>query len=108
MAKLLQLLCLKREQEKPCRREMIIVSDANTFFIETVLKHHGLHKAFNEIFTNPAQFDQNGLLLIQNYPKRNNCCSQCSSNMCKSAIVKKYLDERLFFQLISLKVVTLN
>ncbi|MBA0720154.1 hypothetical protein Golax_007788, partial [Gossypium laxum] len=40
------------------------VSDANTFFIETILEHHGLKECFLEINTNPGFVDQQSRLRI--------------------------------------------
>ncbi|PPD96168.1 hypothetical protein GOBAR_DD06802 [Gossypium barbadense] len=34
--------------------DLKIVSDANVFFIDTILKHHGLKECFSEINTNPS------------------------------------------------------
>lgn len=42
--------------------EMIIVSDANSFFIDYILEKNGLKGAFSEIATNPAKFDESGML----------------------------------------------
>ena len=41
--------------------EMIIVSDANSFFIDHILDKNGLQGAFSEIATNPAKFDESGM-----------------------------------------------
>ncbi|KAK7835668.1 inorganic pyrophosphatase 2, partial [Quercus suber] len=38
--------------------DLRIVSDANAFFIETILKHHGLINCFSEINTNPSFIDR--------------------------------------------------
>uniref|UniRef100_A0A803NYW0 Uncharacterized protein n=1 Tax=Cannabis sativa TaxID=3483 RepID=A0A803NYW0_CANSA len=45
--------------------ELRIVSDANMFFIETMLKHLGLREYFSEINTNPSFVDEQGRLRIQ-------------------------------------------
>ncbi|PWA62972.1 HAD-superfamily hydrolase, subfamily IB, PSPase-like protein [Artemisia annua] len=44
--------------------DLRIVSDANTFFIETVLKHLGVRECFSEINTNPGFVDEEGKLRI--------------------------------------------
>ena len=41
--------------------EMIIVSDANSFFIDHILDKNGLNEAFSEVATNPAKFDESGM-----------------------------------------------
>ncbi|CAA6666098.1 unnamed protein product [Spirodela intermedia] len=40
--------------------ELRIVSDANSFFIETILQHHGILSFFSEIHTNPSYVDGKG------------------------------------------------
>ncbi|TYG49182.1 hypothetical protein ES288_D10G073500v1 [Gossypium darwinii] len=42
--------------------DLKIVSDANVFFIDTILKHHGLKECFSEINTNPSFVDEEGRL----------------------------------------------
>jgi pyridoxal phosphate phosphatase PHOSPHO2 len=63
-----------------------VVSDANTFFIETVLAHHGALGCFSEISTNPASVDADGRLRISPYhdsAAAPHGCSLCPDNMCK-------------------------
>ncbi|KAB2029084.1 hypothetical protein ES319_D05G139400v1 [Gossypium barbadense] len=65
------------------------VSDANTFFIETILEHHGLKECFLEINTNPGFVDQQGKLRIfphHDFTKSSHGCQHpsCLPNMCKS------------------------
>ncbi|PIA25890.1 hypothetical protein AQUCO_10400001v1 [Aquilegia coerulea] len=47
--------------------DLRIVSDANLFFIETVLKHQDLMGCFSEIHTNPSFVDEVGRLRILPY-----------------------------------------
>ena len=69
---------------------LIIASDSNLFFINTILKHNNLDQAFKDIFTNPAYFSQDEqCLIIQQYGQQT--CSTCPSNMCKREIVERYL-----------------
>ncbi|KAK9032482.1 hypothetical protein V6N11_056744 [Hibiscus sabdariffa] len=44
--------------------DLKIVSDANVFFIDTILEHHGLRECFSEIHTNPSFIDEEGRLRI--------------------------------------------
>ena len=63
-----------------------MVSDANTFFIETVLAHHGVLGCFSEIVTNPASVDADGRLRISPFHDPASAphgCSLCPDNMCK-------------------------
>ncbi|MBA0703021.1 hypothetical protein Goari_026977 [Gossypium aridum] len=64
------------------------MSDANTFFIETILEHHGLKECFLEINTNPGFVDQQGRLRIfphHDFTKSSHGCQHpsCLPNMCK-------------------------
>ena len=44
------------------RCELRVVSDANLFFIETILNHLGLRDDYSEINTNPGFVDEEGKL----------------------------------------------
>ncbi|EEF28621.1 inorganic pyrophosphatase 2 [Ricinus communis] len=67
--------------------ELRIVSDANTFFIDTILEHVGLRDCFSEINTNPGFVDEEGRLNI--FPFHDSgCCSLCPPNMCKGRIIE--------------------
>lgn len=69
---------------------LIIASDSNLVFIETILKHHHLDRAFEGVFTNPAYFNNDEqCLIIEQYGQQT--CSTCPSNMCKREIIEKYL-----------------
>ncbi|RZS16030.1 hypothetical protein BHM03_00048003 [Ensete ventricosum] len=74
------------------RCELRIVSDANRFFIETILKHHGLTAYFSGIDTNPGYVDEEGRLRIlphHDFKASSHGCSLCPPNMCKSAIMER-------------------
>lgn len=70
-----------------CRCDLRVASDANAFFIETVLEHHGVLGCFSEISTNPARVDGNGRLRISPFHDPDDSsphgCSLCPENMCK-------------------------
>lgn len=72
--------------------ELAVVSDANTYFIETWLEHAGVRHLFRKIFTNPASFDATGRLLL--LPFHAHSCSCCPDNMCKQVILREYLTGR--------------
>jgi 2,3-diketo-5-methylthio-1-phosphopentane phosphatase len=66
--------------------DLKVVSDANTFFIETVLEHHGVLACFSEISANPAHVDPDGRLRISPFHNSESAphgCSLCPENMCK-------------------------
>ncbi|ONM41045.1 uncharacterized protein [Zea mays] len=72
--------------------DLKVVSDANTFFIETVLAHHGVLGCFSEIVTNPASVDADGRLRISPFHDPASAphgCSLCPDNMCKSTVMSR-------------------
>ncbi|GKV35725.1 hypothetical protein SLEP1_g43954 [Rubroshorea leprosula] len=72
--------------------ELRIVSDANLFFIETILEHLGLRDYFSEINTNPGFVDEEGRLRIcpyHDFTKSSHGCSLCPPNMCKGKIIER-------------------
>ncbi|GMH16543.1 hypothetical protein Nepgr_018384 [Nepenthes gracilis] len=72
--------------------DLRIVSDANQFFIETILKHHGLLSCFKEIITNPTFIDEEGRLRIipyHDFRSSPHGCNLCPPNMCKGLIVEQ-------------------
>ncbi|KAJ0964638.1 hypothetical protein J5N97_025776 [Dioscorea zingiberensis] len=74
--------------------ELRIVSDANKFFIETILEHHGLLNYFSEINTNLGFVDEEGRLKIFPYHDftsnvSSHGCPLCPPNMCKGLIIER-------------------
>ncbi|XP_030465112.2 thiamine phosphate phosphatase-like protein [Syzygium oleosum] len=72
--------------------DLRIISDANQFFIETILKRHGLLGCFSEIVTNPAFVDAEGRLNIVPFHDSASSphgCNLCPSNMCKGLVLKR-------------------
>lgn len=74
--------------------EIIILSDANSFFINYILECNELNSCISNVFTNPAEFDEEGCLHIQKFQEKNDC-SRCPDNLCKGFILKNYIAERL-------------
>eukprot|EP00040_Diaphanoeca_grandis_P023347 m.126946 g.126946 ORF g.126946 m.126946 type:complete len:256 (+) comp29230_c0_seq1:109-876(+) len=77
-----------------------IVSDANTFFIDTILPHHGLETVFDQIITNTARFerpdnvDDPGPLRVDPFvpTDKPHGCQRCTSvNMCKGSIINELI-----------------
>ena len=69
--------CLQQIQVEPSLKSEIlrlsgkgvdvrVLSDANTFFIDTILKSNGL-ESIRAVVSNPAAFDENGCLRIRPY-----------------------------------------
>lgn len=72
--------------------EVVLVSDANTFFIESWLRRNGVRQIFHRIFTNPATFNKDGRLVMRPYHSHE--CLRCPDNMCKQAVVRDYVSRR--------------
>ncbi|KAG5527781.1 hypothetical protein RHGRI_028653 [Rhododendron griersonianum] len=70
------------------RCELRIISDANQFFIETILKQFGLFDCFTEIVTNPSIIE-GGRLRIFPYHSSPHGCSLCPPNLCKGLVIEQ-------------------
>ncbi|KAJ8542643.1 hypothetical protein ON010_g12169 [Phytophthora cinnamomi] len=71
-----------------------VVSDANSVYIESMLKHHGLAQHVSEVITNPATFVSldggRSRLSVGPYHADDvepHGCAWCPTNMCKGRIV---------------------
>ncbi|XP_071515740.1 pyridoxal phosphate phosphatase PHOSPHO2-like isoform X2 [Panulirus ornatus] len=73
--------------------EFIIISDANSVFIDHILRNCGVRDLFSELFTNPAQFDENGCLHLQMYHLQD-WCTLSTKNLCKGDILANYVKQR--------------
>ncbi|XP_004510356.1 inorganic pyrophosphatase 2-like [Cicer arietinum] len=72
--------------------DLRIVSDANMFFIQTILKHLEISDYFSEINTNPGYVNQEGRLRILPYHDFNKAphgCTLCPPNMCKGLVIDR-------------------
>ncbi|XP_066325308.1 inorganic pyrophosphatase 2-like [Miscanthus floridulus] len=78
--------------------ELRILSDANAFFIDAILAHHGLAAYFSGTHTNPAHVDAAGRLRIRPYHEfgagaHGHGCAlpTCPPNMCKGKVMERIL-----------------
>jgi len=74
----------------------LCLSNANSVFISTILESKGLSTLFEEIITNPAEWDPSGLLKLRrridpNGPQHT-CKVGCSPNMCKGEELDAFLE----------------
>lgn len=81
---------LKRLHASNC--DVIIISDSNSIFIERWLKHKQLHHLVSHVFTNPAEYDDSGLLKIHMYHSQD-WCELSTKNLCKGHILQSYIEE---------------
>ncbi|XP_066598508.1 pyridoxal phosphate phosphatase PHOSPHO2-like [Prorops nasuta] len=73
--------------------EAIIISDANSVFIDHWLKSKNLDHVFTKIFTNPAEITAEGLLKISRYHTQD-WCKYSTVNLCKGHILENYIKKR--------------
>lgn len=73
--------------------DCIIISDSNTVFIDWILKAANVCHLFDEVFTNPASFDNRGYLTVQNFHAHD--CAKCPINLCKRKVLEKFLENHL-------------
>lgn len=65
------------------KADAIIISDANTLSIKRILEANGMAEMFKDVISNPAFFDEQGLLKIE-YCQRDHGCPRCPLNLCKT------------------------
>lgn len=72
--------------------DIIIISDSNSYFINSWLSKHGLSDYILKVFTNPAQFE-NDLLKIEMYHHQN-YCNLSTKNLCKGQIMMDFINQQ--------------
>ncbi|KAJ3227623.1 WD repeat-containing protein 82 [Clydaea vesicula] len=91
------------ELAKTDNADIIILSDSNTFYIETILKSNSLESYIKCIVTNPGAFDENGCLIVNRRTTIDNPhnCKNCQLNICKGTelltIIKDCSYEKVFY-----------
>jgi 2,3-diketo-5-methylthio-1-phosphopentane phosphatase len=96
---------------KEANYDLVIISDSNTFLIETILKQNELFHFFQDesekkIFANQAAFGKSGCLRVKPLNasfnpngKRFACSNQfCKKNICKGAVLESYLNKKFLDQ----------
>ncbi|KAH7408982.1 phosphatase phospho-type [Cadophora sp. MPI-SDFR-AT-0126] len=77
--------------------KLTIFSDANTIFIDEILKANGLSEGvFDKVYTNPARWTTNDVVYVEPYQplsSLHNCQRKCKANMCKSDILERARQE---------------
>lgn len=70
--------------------DIIIISDANSEFISHWNECQNISHYFDDVFTNPAKFNGNELLLLEPFHIQNEC-NISSTNLCKGKVLMDYL-----------------
>jgi len=76
---------------------MHIVSDANEYYIDSFMEHHGIEHLFASVHTNPSRWEQERLRVSPFHPADAppHNCPHCPENMCKRIILnERVLGER--------------
>jgi 2,3-diketo-5-methylthio-1-phosphopentane phosphatase len=85
--------------------ELAILSDANSFYISTILSHHNISHLFTRIATNFGEFCEGGShcssVSFDHQPRchirpfhcteRPHTCSRCPINLCKGSVLDEWL-----------------
>jgi len=78
------------------KTSFLCLSNANIVYITTILKDKGLETLFEEIVTNPAEWESSGLLNIRRRVDpagpQHHCTVGCSPNMCKGEELEAFLE----------------
>ncbi|CAO3587082.1 unnamed protein product [Absidia cylindrospora] len=81
---------------------VLILSDANTYFIETILKAYGVRDLVHDIITNPAYYDDIQRLRIHRRilatAPPHQCPHVCAINICKGQELDRYIQAHGPFQ----------
>lgn len=71
------------------RVDLKIISDANRFFVETILEHHNLIEYVSDVFANESKVDRRGRLRV--FPHHDlaipHNCSICPPNLCMGFVL---------------------
>ncbi|KAJ3275523.1 hypothetical protein HDV01_000350 [Terramyces sp. JEL0728] len=71
--------------------EIIIVSDANTVYIDEICDQYNIKQFVSHVITNPANFDTDGRLHIRKRVEKHDCLNGCAVNICKGMELLDYI-----------------
>ncbi|KAF9967627.1 hypothetical protein BGZ70_008839 [Mortierella alpina] len=84
--------------------DLYILSDANTVYIDTVLKAYKIDHLFTRVITNPAEFDPRGRLNVVRFhgldQAPHGCPLPCQPNLCKGQELQKLIDSHTWEQVV--------
>jgi pyridoxal phosphate phosphatase PHOSPHO2 len=72
---------------------IIIISDSNSEFISTWNRFNSIEPYVDFVFTNPAKFNNNGLLELKPYHIQRDC-KLSSVNLCKGQILNNFINDQ--------------
>ena len=76
--------------------EIVVLSDANTYYITTILERHGLAPLVTEVITNPSRWDGGTLRVAPHHDagRPPHGCALCPPNLCKGLVMEALLQDR--------------
>ena len=75
--------------------DIIIISDANSVYINESLTNAGVRDLISEIYTNPAEFDEKGQLIMKPFANQTEC-DLSARNLCKGTVMLNYMKDNNF------------
>ena len=75
------------------RAEVLIISDSNSVFINTLVDMYNLRECINHVYTNPAHLDDQDTLTIEYYHTQT-WCDLSTVNLCKGSILEEHISSR--------------
>jgi len=73
--------------------DVIIISDSNSKFIDYILRDANLNHIVQEVYTNPAYFDDTGCLRI-NFYHTQDWCDLSTENLCKGSVLEDHVKKQ--------------
>lgn len=73
--------------------DVIIISDANTYFINAWLEGNGLSSKVLKVYSNPGAFNEQGRLEIEMFHDQDSC-QLSTRNLCKGQIMQDFTKEQ--------------
>jgi len=70
--------------------EVIVISDSNSVFIDCSMEKWQLKDVVSAVYTNPAEYDEAGLLHIKFYHTQD-WCDLSTENLCKGHILEEHI-----------------
>jgi len=90
----LQILSARRDTD------VRILSDANTWFIETVLKANGMSHLVSQIVSNIARVEGSKVQVLPYHTTPHPTSSTSPANLCKGRVMRKWMEEETFSHLV--------
>ncbi|KAI8907323.1 phosphatase phospho-type [Gorgonomyces haynaldii] len=71
--------------------KVVIISDANTFYIDVITRAKGIHPYISQVITNPAILEKR--VSIKRHTVEPHGCPKCAVNLCKGRELERYIQE---------------